>query len=101
MPQNFGADSGFRHCIIDFRQGPWHNLLQLSVAILNRRVLPMSIQADLVELEQLHRALEREIQEELAHPGSDDLKLAELKRRKLQLKDRIEQLKHETSATVH
>ena len=61
----------------------------------------MSIQADLVELEQLHRALEREIQEELAHPGSDDLKLAELKRRKLQLKDRIEQLKHETSVTVH
>ena len=61
----------------------------------------MSIQADLVELEQLHRALEREIQEELTHPGSDDLKLAQLKRRKLQLKDRIEQLKHETSATVH
>ena len=60
----------------------------------------MSIQADLVELEHLHRALEREIQEELAHPGSDDLKLAELKRRKLQLKDRIERLKHETSATV-
>ena len=61
----------------------------------------MSIQADLVELEQLHRALEREIQEELAHPGSDDLKLAELKRRKLQLKDRIEQLRLETSVTVH
>jgi len=61
----------------------------------------MSIQADLVELEQLHRALEREIQEELAHPGSDDFKLAELKRRKLQLKDRIERLKLETSATVH
>jgi hypothetical protein len=61
----------------------------------------MSIQADLVELEQLHRALEREIEEELAHPGSDDLKLVELKRRKLQLKDRIERLKHETSATVH
>jgi hypothetical protein len=61
----------------------------------------MSIQADLAELEQLHRALEREIQEELAHPGSDDLKLAELKRRKLQLKDRIERLKHETGVTVH
>jgi hypothetical protein len=61
----------------------------------------MSIQAALVELEHLHRALEQEIQEELAHPGSDDLKLAELKRRKLQLKDRIERLKHETSVTVH
>jgi hypothetical protein len=73
----------------------------LSVGILNRRVLPMSIQADLAELEQLHRALERELQEELAHPGSDDFRLAELKRRKLQLKDRIERLKFETSVTVH
>jgi len=61
----------------------------------------MSIQADLTELEHLHRALEQEIQEELAHPGSNDLKLAQLKRRKLQLKDRIEQLKHETSVAVH
>jgi len=87
--------------MIDFGRASWHNPGQLSVEILNRRVLPMPIQADLVELEQLHRALEREIQEELAHPGSDDLKLAELKRRKLQLKDRIERLKHETSATVH
>jgi hypothetical protein len=87
--------------MIDFGRASWHNPRQLSVRILNRRVLPMSIQADLVELEQLHRALEREIQEELAHPGSDDLKLVELKRRKLQLKDRIERLKHETSATVH
>jgi hypothetical protein len=61
----------------------------------------MSIQADLAELEQLHRALEREIQEELAHPGSDDLKLVELKRCKLHLKDRIERLKYETSVNVH
>ncbi|HLL29213.1 MAG TPA: DUF465 domain-containing protein [Xanthobacteraceae bacterium] len=61
----------------------------------------MSIQADLAELEELHRALEREIKEELAHPGSNDLKLVELKRRKLQLKDRIEQLRHEASATIH
>ena len=79
----------------------WQNSRQLSVGILNRRVLPMSIQADLAELEQLHRALERELQEELAHPGSDDFRLAELKRRKLQLKDRIERLKFETSVTVH
>jgi hypothetical protein len=61
----------------------------------------MSFQADLAELEQLHRALEREIKEELAHPGADGLKLAEMKRRKLQLKDRIEQLRHEASVTVH
>ena len=61
----------------------------------------MSLQADLAELEHLHRALEREIQEELAHPGSNDLKLTEMKRRKLQLKDQIERLKHGASVTVH
>jgi hypothetical protein len=87
--------------MIDFSRTPWQNPRQLSVGILNRRVLPMSIQADLAELEQLHRALERELQEELAHPGSSDLKLAELKRRKLQLKDRIERLKQDTIVTVH
>jgi hypothetical protein len=87
--------------MIDFGQMSWHNPRQLSVGILNRRVLPMSIQADLAELEQLHRALERELQEELAHPGSSDLRLAEMKRRKLQLKDRIERLKHDTIVTVH
>jgi hypothetical protein len=87
--------------MIDFSRTSWQNPLQLSVGILNRRVLPMSIQADLAELEQLHRALERELQEELAHPGSSDLKLAELKRRKLQLKDRIERLKQDTIVTVH
>jgi hypothetical protein len=87
--------------MIDFSRTSWQNPRQLSVGILNRRVLPMSIQADLAELEQLHRALEREIQEELAHPGSSDLRLAEMKRRKLQLKDRIERLKQDTIVTVH
>jgi hypothetical protein len=61
----------------------------------------MSIQADLAELEQQHRALEREIEEALSHPGSDDLKLTELKRRKLHLKDEIARLKDAVSETVH
>lgn len=59
----------------------------------------MSIQAHLAELERRHQALEIQINEALAHPSTDDLKLAELKRRKLQLKDEIARLRQD--AAVH
>jgi len=54
----------------------------------------MTQQSHLAELERKHQALEREIQDAMSHPGTDDLKLAELKRRKLQLKDQIEKMRH-------
>ena len=57
----------------------------------------MSIQSHLSELEKRHRALEDEITEALAHPSIDGLKVAELKRRKLQVKDEIERLRQNTS----
>ena len=53
----------------------------------------MAIQAHLAELEKKHRALEDEINEALNHPSTDDLKVLELKRRKLQLKDEITRLR--------
>ena len=52
----------------------------------------MSLESHLSELERRHRALEDEISEALAHPSSDGLKIAELKRRKLQVKDEIARL---------
>jgi hypothetical protein len=61
----------------------------------------MSIHSHLTELERRHRALEDEITEALAHPSTDDLTIAELKRRKLQVKDEIARLKYEASQTVH
>jgi hypothetical protein len=60
----------------------------------------MPLENHLVELERKHRALEREIQDALNHPSSDDTRLAELKRKKLQLKDQIARLKG-SDATVH
>jgi hypothetical protein len=59
----------------------------------------MGIQSHLAELENRHRALEDEINEALTHPSADDLKIAELKRRKLQLKDQIARLRQD--ASVH
>ena len=43
----------------------------------------MTIQALLAELEQKHRALEIELEEARVHPSVDNLRVAELKRRKL------------------
>jgi hypothetical protein len=53
----------------------------------------MSIQAHLAELLKRHQALDSEIAEALQHPSVDDLRIAELKRRKLQVKDEIERLR--------
>jgi hypothetical protein len=57
----------------------------------------MAIESHLTELEKRHQALEQEINEALTHPSIDDLKLVELKRRKLHVKDEIARLKQEVS----
>ncbi len=59
----------------------------------------MAIQSHLAELEKRHQALEQEINEALAHPSSDGLKIVELKRKKLHVKDEIARLKQD--AVVH
>ena len=61
----------------------------------------MSIQAHLAELEKKHQALESEIADAIAHPSVDDATIAELKRRKLHVKDEIARLKHGESVSVH
>ena len=53
----------------------------------------MAMEPHLAELERRHQALEKEIEEAMAHPGVDTLTLTELKRRKLSLKDEIARLK--------
>ena len=58
----------------------------------------MAMESHLAELERRHLALEKEITDALHHPGADTLELADLKKRKLQLKDEISRLK---DASVH
>jgi hypothetical protein len=55
----------------------------------------MTIKVHLAELERQHKTLELEIAEALANGSIDDLKVAELKRRKLILKDEIERVRHD------
>ncbi len=62
----------------------------------------MSLENHLAALEQRHEALDKEIEKALLYPAIDELKLAELKRRKLLIKDEIVKLRSElSSTTVH
>jgi hypothetical protein len=59
----------------------------------------MAIESHLAELERRHQALEQEINDALTHPSADDLQIAELKRKKLHVKDEIARIRQE--AVVH
>ena len=52
----------------------------------------MSLNSHLAELVRRHQVLEKQLETELHHPATSDLKLLELKRKKLHLKDEIEKL---------
>ena len=60
----------------------------------------MALQNHLTELERKHEALEREIQEAANHPSTDEVTMAALKRKKLQLKDELARLRP-ADAQVH
>jgi hypothetical protein len=57
----------------------------------------MAMESHLAELERRHQALEKEIDDALAHPSVDPLILNDLKKRKLLLKDEITRLKDPVS----
>lgn len=57
----------------------------------------MAIEARLRELGARHETLEREIREETSRPSSDPLRIRELKRRKLRLKEELEELRARTA----
>jgi hypothetical protein len=57
----------------------------------------MSIQTHRAELERRHQALRQEIYKSQKHLSCDDLKIAELKRRKSLVKDEIARLPQDIS----
>ncbi|ABE38664.1 YdcH family protein [Rhodopseudomonas pseudopalustris] len=60
----------------------------------------MALQAHLVELERKHKVLESQLHDALVHPSTDALRIAELKRRKLMVRDEINRLR-QVSSTLH
>lgn len=58
----------------------------------------MAVDAHLEGLSTRHRALEKMIEREMAHASVDYLKLSELKRQKLRIKDEMERLRQAEAA---
>jgi hypothetical protein len=61
----------------------------------------MAVQAHLVELERKHKNLENQLHEAMVHLSTDDLRIVELKRKKLMVRDEIERLRQAVSGTLH
>ncbi|WP_367717172.1 DUF465 domain-containing protein [Nitratireductor sp. GISD-1A_MAKvit] len=53
----------------------------------------MSLESHLAELKRKHGELERELDNAKLHPSVDELDVAQLKRRKLAIKDEMEKLR--------
>ncbi|MEI8145517.1 MAG: DUF465 domain-containing protein [Alphaproteobacteria bacterium] len=65
----------------------------------------MGIQSHLSELERRHAALDRQLSDLISHPSAADVEIADVKRRKLLLKDQITRLKQskpkDPSSSLH
>lgn len=57
----------------------------------------MAVEARIRELGSRHQNLDRMIQDEVSRPNSDDVKLKELKRKKLKLKEEMEALRSQSA----
>jgi hypothetical protein len=53
----------------------------------------MNLESRIRELNDRHKRLDAAIQAELKHPAGDDVRMLELKRKKLRIKDEIAQLR--------
>lgn len=52
----------------------------------------MTTEGHIEALERRHRDLDRKIEDELTHPSRDDLFIAAMKRKKLEIKDELAKL---------
>lgn len=57
----------------------------------------MAIKAHMETLNQRHQELEAAIESETKHPAFDELRIVELKRQKLKIKDQLEELRLQMS----
>jgi hypothetical protein len=94
--------TGLLHCTTNAASTPFEPRVTLSSSdSFLAQGDSMATPTQLSELEQRHRALEDEITEALQHPSTDQFKLAELKRRKLHVKDQIARLRTAAGVGMH
>ncbi len=78
------------------RLDKWLRICHTSIVRnLTVREVLMAPDAHVTELSEKHRALEIQIETEMARPSVDNLKITRLKREKLLIKDELERLKAE------
>jgi hypothetical protein len=58
----------------------------------------MTTEGHIAALERRHRELDRQIDTEMSHISHDDLRVAALKRKKLEVKDELSKLKSDAAA---
>ena len=58
----------------------------------------MTTESHISALERRHRELDQQIEEEMTHISHDDLAIAVLKRKKLEIKDELTRLRHSEAA---
>ena len=58
----------------------------------------MTTEAHIAALERRHRELDRQIEDEMGHVSHDDLLVAALKRKKLEIKDELARLRSSEAA---
>ena len=58
----------------------------------------MTTESHIAALERRHRELDHQIEEEMAHISHDDLVVASLKRKKLEIKDELARLRSSEAA---
>jgi hypothetical protein len=60
----------------------------------------MTVTSHLAELVEKHRALERSIEQEMARPYADAVRVADMKKKKLRLKEEIERIRMD-NVSIH
>jgi hypothetical protein len=58
----------------------------------------MTTESHMTALERRHRELDRQIEDEMAHISHDDLVIAALKRKKLEIKDELARIRSSEAA---
>lgn len=61
----------------------------------------MTTESHIAALERRHRELDRQISDQLTHVSYDDLEIAALKRKKLEVKDELARLQSTEARPVH
>lgn len=86
--------------LFDELQIPGHCLMAVGLQQTLEKGVTMSTQAHLEALKSKHKDLETQLSDAIAHASSSDQELAEIKHRKLKIKDEISEIENRLRAGI-